>query len=165
MNDVARTLVVGIGSDFGDDRLGPMVVDRLVARLPHGAVRRLHSPLDLLDHLEDVERLHVVDACRSDARPGTIRRIEWPAPELASVRFSGTHDVGLVAALHLAEQIGVMPSRATIWCVEAAEDAGPQDFLVALSQPVAAATEILADRIAAEATNRPVVDAEPFRHA
>ena len=108
MNDVGRTFVVGIGSDFGDDRLGPIVVDQLVDRLvdrsPNVVVRRVRSPLDLLDHLEEIERLHLVDACRGGgAQAGTIRRIDWPAAELSTVQFSGTHDVGLVAALQLAD--------------------------------------------------------------
>jgi hydrogenase maturation protease len=166
MNDVGRTWIVGIGSDFGDDRLGPVVVDRLVVRLPNTVVRRVRSPLDLLDHLEEIERLHLVDACRGGgARAGTIRRIDWPAPELATVRFSGTHDVGLVAALQLAERMQTLPQRVTIWSVEAADAVGPQNLLAPLSQPVAAAAETLADLIAAEVTNHPVAVTEPIHHA
>ena len=166
MNDVGRTWIVGIGSDFGDDRLGPAVIDRLVVRLPNVVVRRVRSPLDLLDHLEEIERLHLVDACRGGgAHAGTIRRIDWPAPELANVRFSGTHDVGLVAALQLAERMQTLPRRVTIWSVEAADVAGPQNLLAPLSQPVAAAAETLADLIAAEVTNRPVAVTEPVHHA
>jgi len=167
MNHVGRTWIVGIGSDFGDDRLGPAVIDRLVVRLPNVVVRRVRSPLDLLDHLEEIERLHLVDACRGGggARAGTIRRIDWPAADLSTVRFSGTHDVGLVAALQLAERMQTLPQRVTIWSVEAADAAGPQNLLAPLSQPVAAAAETLADLIAAEVTNRPVSVTEPIHHA
>lgn len=166
MSDVGQTWIVGIGSDFGDDRLGPVVVNRLVDRLPTVTVRRLRSPLDLLDDLDEIERLHLVDACRGGgAHAGTIRRIDWPAAELASVRFSGTHDVGLVAALQLAERMQTLPRQVTIWSVEATDVAGPQNLLTSLSQPVAAAAETLADLIAAEVTNRPVAVAEPIHHA
>ena len=171
MNDVARTFVVGIGSDFGDDRLGPVVVERLVDRLvdrsPNVVVRRARSPLDLLDQLEKFERLHLVDACRcgGGAQAGTIRRTDWPAAELSTIRFSGTHDVSLVAALHLAERLRTLPPRVTIWSVEAPAVAGPQNLLAPLSQPVAVAAETLADLIAAELKNPPVAVTEPIRHA
>lgn len=152
MNDGVRTLIVGLGSDFGDDRLGWIAAERLAEQLPTCRVCRVRAPLDLLDHLDGVERLHVIDACRGAGPAGTIVRRDWPADDIATVRFVGTHDFGLVAALQLAERLQRLPPRVTIWCVEATADAEPPTVASPLSPVVAAVVDDLTLRIAAEET-------------
>src|SRR5688572_26163325 len=49
------TLVVGIGSDHGDDRVGWLVADALQTRAPADvSVRHAKTPLDLLDWLDEI---------------------------------------------------------------------------------------------------------------
>ena len=41
-----------------------------------------------------------------------------PNAALAGVRFSGSHDLGLSAALGLAEHLRMLPADVSIWCAE-----------------------------------------------
>jgi hydrogenase maturation protease len=162
-----RTLILGIGSDFGDDQLGMIITKRLASRLPGCNVICLRSPLDIGDYLAHVERLHIVDACRGTGPPGTIVRYDWPSPAITGVRFSGTHDLDLVAALQISERIYGLPPFVTVWCIEASDEneyVSPA-LSMPLSSPVASATEKLIDCIVAEVHRSPAGDAEFTRHA
>ncbi len=164
MNGARRTLIVGIGSNFGDDRLGLELAERLTVRLPWCKVCSLRSPIDLLDHLADVARLHVIDACCSGKPPGVITRHDWPAKELAEVQFGGTHDLGLIAALQLADQLRMLPTHVSIWAVAVREDAQHGE-MSPLSASVAEAVNVLTARIASEVDGFPFVAEEPIHHA
>lgn len=137
-----QTLVVGIGSRFGDDRLGPLVAAELTKHIPRCEIRVLRSPAELLGALAGVARLHVVDACRGAGPPGTIVRFTWPASRISALEFSGTHDLGLAAALQLSDTLGELPSDVTLWGVEAGDDSR-QITAESLSPPVAAAATTL----------------------
>lgn len=162
MNIVGRTLVAGVGSDFGDDRLGAVVVERLAALTLPCDLRVVRAPIDLLDHLQEVERLHIVDACRGAGPPGTIVRRDWPARELSTMRYSGTHDFGLIAVLQLADRLGSSPVTTTIWSVEASPAESPTTIGRPLSPAVAAAAELLIERITAEIGRDVRCDKEPM---
>jgi hydrogenase maturation protease len=114
------TLVVGLGSPHGDDRLGWVAVERLRPRLPAGVLAlALGSGLELLDCLGDHDRAVVIDAVSPAGRPGTIRCFDWPCPELAARAPGSTHGLGLVEALRLAELLGRLPRRVAISTIEA----------------------------------------------
>jgi hydrogenase maturation protease len=161
----ARTLIVGLGSDFGDDRLGAVVVKRIGPTAATCEVRFLRTPLGLLDILEGVEQLHVVDACRGAGLPGTIVRRDWPLTDAESVRFGGTHDVDLLSVLNLAERFKTIPTRVTIWGVEATNGTIASDFHKPLSRLVDEAVDQVAKRIVAEVNDEPVSAMEANRHA
>jgi len=109
-------LLVGIGSPFGDDRLGWLVVGQIERRgLSSAHTRCARAPADLLDWLEGVDRLVVCDACLDGGPAGSCRRFDWPTTSLDDVAFCGTHDMSLVATLALAEQLGLLPKQTTIW--------------------------------------------------
>ncbi|HEX4145482.1 MAG TPA: hydrogenase maturation protease [Pirellulales bacterium] len=116
----SETLVVGLGSSHGDDQFGWHVAEQLAAQLdiPGVTVRRALSPADILDWLDEVERLIVCDACQNLGAPGRLHRWRWPDDRLSELRFAGSHDLGLSAALGLAERLGVFPAEVSIWCGE-----------------------------------------------
>jgi len=130
MNRSARTLLVGIGSPHGDDRAGWVVADALagnVARndeLPANPsvarVRKVSTPVDLLDWLDGIQRLIVCDAVSGVGAPGTLHRWQWPDARLSQVRSAGSHDFGVAAALELAARIGRLPADVVVWGVEGA---------------------------------------------
>lgn len=167
MNGSKRTLILGIGSDFGDDQVGLIIARVLAKRLPQCHVRGLRSPLDVCDYVTDVEQLHIVDACRGAGPPGTIGCQNWHSAALEEVRFGGTHDFDLVSALKLADRFVGLPTHVTIWSIEAAdeENARPQSMQVPLSPLVAAAAETLMARIVAEVNRPEALPEEPTRHA
>ncbi len=146
------TLVVGLGSANGDDRVGWLVADRLLqdaagnarraARLEwvrHASVRRAGSPLDVLDWLEGVRRLVLCDASEPLGRPGRRCRWTWPAPELRGLRCRGSHDFSVPAVLELAEALGALPQRVVVFGIEAGGCSAPGRLTPAVAAAVAAA--------------------------
>jgi hydrogenase maturation protease len=118
-------LVVGIGNlVMGDDGVGVRVVQQLTESrtLPTG-VRLLDGGtlgLDLLHHLEGVERLLFVDAVDWGAAPGSIIRMEGDEiPELFATRLS-PHQVGLQDLLAVAELQGLAFEEMVLWGVQPA---------------------------------------------
>lgn len=111
-----RTLLIGLGSPHGDDQAGWLVA-RELRRCGIPAIE-LRSPIDLLDHLSRLERLLVCDACRGAGPPGSLHQWLWPAPRLAGIHFSGTHDVSLRAALELAAAMAMLPPTVIVWAIE-----------------------------------------------
>lgn len=148
MTPCNKTRIACLGSDFGDDRLGLWAAEALSERLPTCLVTSLRHPLNLLDDLADVEALHIVDACRGAGPPGTILHWEWPTTAVASVKFSGTHDLNLEACLQLGDALKVLPPFVTLWGVECGTD--PWTFAAEMSPEVAAAAPRLIEQIAAQ---------------
>lgn len=183
MTEHHRTLIAGIGSSHGDDRVGWLVAElvreRLVrrfrpcpvcgigVRLPGGArcgeARRITVPVDLLDQLDDVDQLHLVDACRTDAPAGTLERINWSVlagendkrrrlAAALSARAS-SHAWSVIDVLELAERTGRLPPSVTLWTISGQRFAAGDS----LSQPLqlsALATSVwlLAEAIAPRST-------------
>ena len=120
----AATLIVGLGSAHGDDQIGWRVAEHLAAmvdRLPYTAavsIRIACSPSELLDWLDGVDRLIVCDACQNVGAPGTILCLRWPNAQLATLYRSGSHDIGLVEVLALAERLCRLPKEVIIWCAQ-----------------------------------------------
>jgi len=113
-----RTLIAGVGSPHGDDEIGWLVVDELRRLEPSWNIVRLATPAELLDRLEGVERLIVCDACQGSGPVGSFHTWRWPSAELMLLRFAGTHDLGLVAALEWARVLGRLPPEVLVWGVE-----------------------------------------------
>ncbi len=147
-----HTLVVGIGSSHGDDQIGWLVADRLAAVMAPNQleIRRAASPMDLLDWLDDVDRLIICDACRGLKRVGQIRRWNWPTSEIPAVAWSGTHDLSLPAVLALAQRLGRLPNHVVVWAIEGAIGSAGETP----SAGVAAAIPAVAQRILGELPER-----------
>lgn len=110
------TLLVGIGSEHGGDQLGWQVA-RGIARLelPEVEVRVAAKPFDLLDWLGACDTLHVCDACLDERSGETIHRWVWPDLPVEQLKWSGTHDFGLVGALQLAAELALLPRQVIVW--------------------------------------------------
>jgi len=114
------SVIVGLGSPHGDDQLGWVAVDRLLPRLPAGITAdKVNGGLELLECLGGHDWAVVIDAAAPASQPGTIRSFAWPSPELAQCAPWSTHGLGLVQALQLAETLGRLPQRVTVYTVEA----------------------------------------------
>lgn len=143
------TLVVGIGSPHGDDRVGWEIADA-IGRQTGGSIatRCARTPAELFDWLEGVERLDVCDAVswsanETAAEIGTVHCWRWPAEELERTTFRTSHGLSLPAVLSLAETLGRLPPQVRIWGVSI--DA-PATF-DALSPALAAAVPGIAQRV------------------
>ena len=138
------SLVVGIGSPNGDDRVGWEVADRLSAIAEHTvAVRCARTPADLLDWLEGIERLEICDAVSSNSIVGSVACWQWPSAQIEQAGFHTSHDLSLPAALSPADALGHLPARVRIWGVTVE----PGGSLESLSPAAAAAVPIVVRRI------------------
>jgi hydrogenase maturation protease len=114
--------VIGVGNDMrGDDAVGLVIARRLVGEL-EGGVRVIEcegEPVSLLAAWEGCTRALVVDATRSGAPAGTIRRIaahDGPLP--AALSGSSTHLLGIADAIELARALGRLPERTIVYGIE-----------------------------------------------
>lgn len=146
------TLIVGIGSSHGDDRFGWLAMESPVIESSQRVdVRMARSPSDLLDWMDDVERLMICDVCRGAGVSDAVQRWIWPAANIEQTVFSGTHDLNLPNVLQLAAELGRLPAEVVVWSIEA-KRIGPCEM--ASPQIAAAATEV-ARRILSELDSEP----------
>ena len=151
---MTRRCVVGVGNDFrGDDGVGLEVV-----RLLRGVVEpevALHAcegePVALIDAWSDCDKVVLVDAMRSGAPAGTIRKLAAERdplpPELGR---PSTHLLGVAEAVELARALGRLPREVVVYAIEGERfDAGTE-----LSPPVAAAAQRVAASIEDELAGR-----------
>jgi hydrogenase maturation protease len=148
----ASVAVVGVGNpDRGDDGAGPDVarrVERAVGGVAGVTIVAGTDPLDLLDAVAGAAEVHVVDACRSGAPPGTVRRwdaIGGPAGRAAGAGRRSSHGVGIADALELARVLGRLPPTVVVHTIEVQSC----DLGAGLSPAVEAAVEVVAAELAA----------------
>jgi hydrogenase maturation protease len=142
-----KTCVVGVGNSFrGDDAVGLEVV-RLLRGSLDPATRLVEcegEPVALLDAWQGYERVVLVDATRSNAPPGSIRRLpveDGPLPP--ELQRASTHLLGVADAVELARALGRLPADTVVFGIEGERfDAGST-----LSPAVLAAAEIVAAAI------------------
>ena len=128
------TLIVGIGSDHGDDRVGWRVARRLDQRNDRAlSVRLARVPADLLDWLGGFDRLVVCDAFVGERPTPLIQHWRWPADVLSRAGWRNSHGLGLPDALDLAERLGQLPTHVDIWGIRI-ESAGPVDGVSAAAE-------------------------------
>lgn len=118
LND--QPLVIGLGSDNGDDQAGWLVVNRLreLGHAESASYRAVH-PADILDVADPQRATIVCDASIGSGVPGSIRRIMWPAQCLMNHDTHGTHDLSLRQVLTLGQELRCLPPTITIWTIEA----------------------------------------------
>jgi hydrogenase maturation protease len=136
-----RMRIVGIGTVHGDDAVGPEAIRRLQEQRPPDVAIDYHlldSPQRLIDLIEDTDALIVIDGFQSTGgKPGTIYSLVWPDAQLASLRTTSTHGLGIIQALQLADALGQSSRRIEIHGIEI-DRAGPGDSMspaVAASLP------------------------------
>lgn len=117
------TLVLGAGSPLmGDDGLGVEVVETLSETWIEGpALRFLDGGvwgMRLLPHIEDAERLIVVDAVKAGREPGTFVRLEREEiPRYLRNKIS-PHQIDLSEVFAVAELRGTFPAEAVALGIE-----------------------------------------------
>lgn len=138
-----RIRIVGIGTAFGDDAAGPLVVQSLAAG-PELPVRveaiSCRRPLDLLDLLDGADGAILVDATQSGEPPGTVRELN--AGDLREARPVSSHGLGVREALAMARALGRAPQRIAIIGIEAESTTGGE-----VSWPVRAALAEAAEKV------------------
>ena len=133
---------------MGDDAVGPIVIDRLVGRLPEpvALVESVGDATHLLDTWRDARLAVVVDAVVSGGVPGAVHRIDGKAGFPSSWRSASTHLIGVVEAVDLGDAVDMLPDELIVFGIEIDRvEAG-----VTLTAEVAAAVEQVADLVVEE---------------
>jgi len=145
-----RVVVLGVGNaERGDDGAGRMVARLLKDTLPQTVEVIEHDgeATSLLAMLDGSASAYLIDACVSKSPPGTIHRIDANREELPHVSSDmSTHGFGLAAAIELGRVLNQLPAHVVVYAIEGKSfDAG-----AALSEPVAAAVPLVAEKIRSE---------------
>jgi len=111
--------IVGLGSPFGDDRVGWRVIELLQGRLPQEIdLVALDRPgASLINWMQEIDHLILVDAVSSAAPPGTLIKVDPAQLDTSGGRLT-SHDLALSTSLRLAASLGCLPARADIYGVE-----------------------------------------------
>jgi hydrogenase maturation protease len=144
-------LVLGLGNlVMSDDGIGVRVIQRLSARFrfPDGVTLLDGGTLglDLLPHLEGVERLLVVDAVDMGTAPGTLARLSGDDVPIGLETKVSPHQMGLKDLLAVAMLQGFAPLDMVLWGVQSETIEMGMD----LSPAVAAALEPLTENVLIE---------------
>lgn len=117
--------IIGIGSPFGDDRLGWVAAEALqhssvLAAVDAGPI--VISFLDrpgamLIAHWHDADNVIVIDAVQSGAPPGTRHRFDFK-DLAASGAPTSSHGFGVASTLELARVLGNLPPRLLLRGIE-----------------------------------------------
>ncbi len=114
-------IVIGVGNRMmGDDAVGPVVIDRLVGRLPESValVESVGDATHLLDTWRDARLAVVVDAVVSGGVPGSVHRIDGKEGFPSSWRSASTHLIGVVEAIDLGGAVDMLPDELVVYGIE-----------------------------------------------
>ena len=119
-----RTCVTCVGNELrGDDAAGLAVLRLLRGTIPEDVrvAACEGEPVALLDVWSECETAFVVDATRSGAEPGAVRRIEAHRERLPDeLTRASTHVLGVGEAIELARALGKLPARTIVYGIEGA---------------------------------------------
>jgi hydrogenase maturation protease len=117
------TLVIGVGNRYrGDDAVGLWVAEGLERlRLPDVAVKLCPGGgLDLMDVWRHARSVIIVDAVRGTGVAGDIIRVDREELDrLAGIGTVSSHGFGIGEAVRMAQALGELPSRLTVYGIEA----------------------------------------------
>ena len=140
-------LVVGVGNrDRGDDAIGPVVVDELLAcagrefetYVAHGDLT------DLVMRWVAATDVIVVDAMVSGRTPGTVLRVDGLTESLPTSAVTvSTHGIGLPETIELARRLDRLPRTLTVYGIEIAST----EYGEELSKKVRAVVSDVVDEI------------------
>jgi hydrogenase maturation protease len=118
-----RKTVIGIGNLLrADDGIGVHVVNRLREERPEiEAVDLSTANIEILDFIRNRDEVIIVDAMRSGAEPGTIRKMS--PGELKRVDFAYSHGLDLYGVIMLGMELypDEMPRKLVVLAVEAGD--------------------------------------------
>ena len=146
-----RTLVLGIGNILmRDEGVGVRVIEAM-RNLPMPANVELldggTSGVDLVDEVADRTKVIVIDAVKTDGKPGTVFRFGAADLIRDTEGALSLHEFGLLDTLMTAEHLGCAPKEVVIFGIQ------PKDVSVGLelSAEVAEALPNVIELVLAEA--------------
>lgn len=122
MGSESKTLVIGIGNEYrGDDAVGLIAARQLSKSAPDNChiKEATGEGTRLIGSWEGYDNVIIVDAIRSKSAAGTIHRVDAIHEKLPdNWTHQSSHTVSLPEAIRLAQTLGVIPKRLTIYGIE-----------------------------------------------
>ncbi|MDA8381934.1 MAG: hydrogenase maturation protease [Betaproteobacteria bacterium] len=151
---LAAWRVFGIGSPFGEDRVGWAAARLLAAQfsLPGVCVEALDRPgVDLVARMQGARAVWLLDAVRSGAVPGALHRLDVARLTGTGSQVRSTHGFGVLDALALAQALGAMPGEVIVWGIEIGGAGRPRGSGRVLQRAIGRLAERVAQEIRARA--------------
>lgn len=152
---VIRVRIIGIGSWSGDDRIGWDAIEAIEAsgvlrRFPPDSVDavRCDRPGGLLALAAGAPALILIDAMRSGASPGTVRRLAAEEVAMAQGGMS-SHGLGVAEWLAVARALDLLPAAVLVYGIEAPSSAPATEPGERVSAAVPAVLRLLSADLAA----------------
>lgn len=119
-------LIQCIGNRYGgDDGFGPAVFDQLQQmELPENVRVTEHwgEGTELMQHWDGVEKVFLIDAAHTGAKPGTIHQFDALKDKIPkNLCIHATHRFGVLEAIELARSLGHLPEQLHLIAVEGAD--------------------------------------------
>lgn len=143
-------LILGIGSPFGDDRLGWEVVQGLQQKktLQVYSAEQLQfmscdrPGLNLLDLMQQAKTVFLIDAVRTGAKVGSLLYLE--NEEIKTINsIQSTHEFGLANTIEMGKNLHLLPKNLVLYGIEVNE----LKFQFEVTEPIRAAIHALIIRI------------------
>jgi len=150
-------LIIGLGNEYRrDDAVGLIVARRLKeAAAEHVRVREERGEgTALMESWKDADTVILIDAVRSGAKPGTLRRFDAHRQPIPTEFFRcSTHTFSVAEAIELARALGQLPPRLIVYGVEARNlEAG-----LGLSPEVETAAQEVVERVLGDLRRDPAL--------
>ena len=151
MIEVARPLVVGIGSPHGDDQAGWLLIERLSSKVSSQVRLRTASvPHNLIDWSDDCDALYIIDACDDSE---TVMRIELSDEHSTAkidhlTRCQSSHQFGIGKTIELGLVLGKVPPRLVVWAIPGKNFGPGQSVSELCRQQVDRCAELIAEELA-----------------
>lgn len=145
-----NVLVLGLGNILlSDEGVGVQAVEELQRRYDcSDAVEIIDggtTGLDLLPYFEGHSHILIVDAVKSDQKPGTIVRIADP-PAYFRNRTS-PHQIGLADVMGVASITGILPQNITLFGIEPKQTSTGLDLSADVAQNLSRLVDLVAEEL------------------
>lgn len=123
---MSALLIIGIGSEFRhDDAAGLLAARELRRRALPGqkVVESTGDGAELLELWQGVERVVLIDAAQSEARPGTLHTLNAHAQEIPTALLPrcSSHLFSVAEAIRMGKTLGLLPLHLTLYAIEGAD--------------------------------------------
>lgn len=150
--------MIGVGNAYRRDDAAGLVAGRRLAEAAAGRVTFREAPGEgaaLLDVWEDAALVVLIDAVRSGARAGTVRRVDARAEPVPAEFFRySTHAFGVAEAVELGRVLGRLPDRLIVFGIEGKDFTGGVGLSPAVERGVARVVRRALAEIDADAARR-----------
>ena len=120
-SDQHRGLIIGVGTEFGDDAFGLLVARHLASRQFEGVDVITHSGegASLMEAWQGYVQVVIVDACQSGVSLGTKYRFDCAIERIPTKFFRySTHAFGVAEGIETARALGRLPNSLIVLGVE-----------------------------------------------